>query len=379
MTDAGASSVGAIPVTLLTGFLGAGKTTLLSRMIRDPRFSDSAVIINEFGEVALDHLLVEGVPDDMTVEVTSGCLCCTVRGDIRRALLMLHHRSQQGELPLFSRLIIETTGLADPAPVIQTLMGDHRLARLFQLVAIVTVVDAVNGAATLDNHFEAAKQVAVGDRIVISKTDTEMGREELPELRRMIGGIAPGARIFNVNAPDLDLRALFSDELVFDAAARPQAVLDWLAVDAHEQVHAGEHRHNVVSADAHNHAHHADDNGHSHDVNRHSADIRAFCLTIEQPMSMDAFSLAMELLSANQGPDLLRVKGLIAIDEYPERPVVIHMVQHMVHAPARLDAWPGDDKRTRLVFITRNIDPEPLARFFDSWARSEAKQFISLE
>lgn len=367
MTDNCPHSIGSIPVILLTGFLGAGKTTLLTRLIRDPRFSDTAVIINEFGETALDHLLVQDVPDDMTVEVTSGCLCCTVRGDIRRALIMLNYRAEQGELPLFSRVLIETTGLADPAPVIQTLMSDVGLTRLFQLVAVVTAVDAVNGAHTIINHLEAEKQVAIADRLVITKTDTDAGQVALPALVKMLHGLAPGAAIFDAKAAATDLCALFADQLVFDARAKPQVVLDWLAAEAHEHIDA---------ADSTRHEHHHDQ---YHDINRHSQSIRAFCLTIDEPMEAAAFGSAMELLSANQGPDLLRVKGLVKIAEYPEQPVVLHMVQHMLHVPVRLDRWPSDDKRTRLVFITRNIDPEPLGRFFDSWTNYRPETLTAAE
>lgn len=375
MPKGASATIGTIPVILLTGFLGAGKTTLLTRLIRDPRFSDPAVIINEFGEVALDHLLVEDVPEEMTVEVTSGCLCCTVRGDIRRALLMLHHRAEQGELPLFSRLVIETTGLADPAPVIQTLMGDPGLTRIYQLAAIVTVVDAANGLGTLEAHNEAAKQVAVADRIVITKTDTDAGAAALPTLVAALDERAPGAAVFDASAPELDLRAVFNDTCIFGAAAKPQVVLDWLAAESHVSVHLEDHRARGV---AHAHVHH-DHSSHHHDVNRHSEAIRAFCLTIDQPMDAGAYGFAMELLSANQGPDLLRVKGLVAIADYPDKPVVLHMVQHMLHIPVRLDAWPSGDRRTRLVFITRNIAPEPLARFFDSWTRVECAQPASVE
>jgi len=344
-----------IPVTLLTGFLGAGKTTLVSRLLRDPRFSDTAVVINEFGEVGLDHLLVEHLRDDAVIEMTSGCLCCTVRGDIRQALLMLLHRSEVGEIPLFERLVIETTGLADPAPVIHTLMTDLRLDARFRLARVATVVDAVNGLSTLDAHPEAVKQAAVADHLLISKTDTAEGQARVGELVARLRELAPGAVLKDVNAPAFDPRALADDGGVFDAAAKPAQVLDWLNAEAHAQVHVG-------------HGHHDHDHGgHAHEVNRHSDAIRAFCLTLDRPMSGLGFSFAMELLASHQGPDLLRVKGLIAIDEYPDKPVVVHMVQHMVQAPARLDAWPSEDRRTRLVFITRNIPPQPLAGFFERW------------
>jgi len=354
-----------IPVTLLTGFLGSGKTTLVSRLLRDPRFSDSAVVINEFGEVGLDHLLVEHLRDDAVIEMTSGCLCCTVRGDIRQTLLMLQHRSEAGEIPLFSRIVIETTGLADPAPVIHTLMSDRRLDARFRLARVATVVDAVNGLATLDTHAEAVKQAAVADHLLVSKTDTPEGQAGLAALVARLRELAPGAVVKDVNAPGFDLRALVDDGGVFDATAKPAQVLDWLNAEAHAQVHVG-------------HGHH-EHGAHSHDVNRHSDAIRAFCLTLDRPMSRLGFSFAMELLASHQGPDLLRVKGLVAIDEYPDKPVVVHMVQHMVQAPARLEAWPSDDRRTRLVFITRNIPPEPLAGFFERWTSADPATLTPVE
>lgn len=356
-----------IPITLLTGFLGSGKTTLVSRLLRDPRFSDTAVIINEFGEVGLDHLLVEHVAEDVIVEMTSGCLCCTVRGDIRLALTMLQHRSDAGELPTFSRLIIETTGLADPAPVIHTLISDVQLDARYRLARVLTVVDAVNGLSTLDTHVEAVKQVAVADHLLVSKTDTEAGRKLLPELLLVLRRLAPGAAIEETVAPDFDLRALVDDGGVFDAAAKPAQVLAWLNAEAHSELQVGHH--------SHDHDH----DGPGHDLNRHSSAIRAFCLTLDRPLSRLGFSFAMELLASNQGSDLLRVKGLVAIDEYPDKPIVVHMVQHIVQVPTRLDAWPSEDRRTRLVFITRNLDPARLAGFFESWTRADPAHLATLE
>ncbi|QHL90511.1 GTP-binding protein [Sphingomonas changnyeongensis] len=360
-----------IPVILLTGFLGAGKTSLLSRLLRDPRFSDTAVIINEFGEVGLDHLLVEHLPDEPVVEMTSGCLCCTVRGDVRRALLMLHHRSEAGELPLFSRLIIETTGLADPAPVVHTLLADPRVAARFALAGVVTIVDAVNGQATLAAHREAARQVAIADRLLITKTDLDAGRDALPALCADLARRAPGATIADTRAPDFDLRQAVDGLTGFDAGTRPADVVAWLNAEAYAQnAHqAAAHEHDHSHGHGHDHAHHHD---HAHDVNRHSDDIRAFCLTLDQPLDPAAFAFALELLAAHQGPDLLRVKGLVAITDYPDHPVVIHMVQHLIEPPVRLDAWPGADRRSRLVFITRNIDPARLAAFFADWTGAGA-------
>lgn len=335
-----------LPITLLTGFLGSGKTTLLTRLLRDPRFADTAVIINEFGEIGLDHLLVEAVPDAVvTVTVTEGCLCCTVRGDVTRALLMLLHRSEIGELPLFERVVIETTGLADPAPVIHTITSDPRLTRRFELAGIVTVVDAVNGFATLAKHPEAARQVAVADRVVVTKADLLPIDATLTNAIRDLNRTAPIA-----DAADFDVRDMVEGN-AFAPGERGSDVLAWLAAEAHAE-----------------HDHH-----HDHDITRHGDHIRSFSLAIDQPMTALAFGAALELLAGNQGSQLLRVKGLVAIAEYPDRPVVVHMVQHSIHPLRRLDAWPSDDHRTRLVFITDDLPPEPLAKFFTAWAETGAR------
>jgi G3E family GTPase len=331
-----------IPVTLLTGFLGAGKTTLLAKLIRDPRFSDTALVINEFGDVGLDHVLVDAGPEAI-IEMSSGCLCCTIRGDIRQSLLMLLERSERGEIPLFSRLIVETTGLADPAPVVHTLLADPRLVRRYKLAQIVTVVDAVHGLETIAAHAEAAKQIAVADLLLLSKTDIV---PPSPQLLQVLQALNPMV----TPQAEIDLRLLAGDINRFHIDAKTTDVRGWLAAEA-----------------ANTHAHH-----HGHDVNRHGHDIQAYCLTLDAPISRMAFGMAMELLAANQGADLLRVKGIVKLVEHPDQPVIIHAVQHMMHDPVRLDRWPDDDQRSKLVFIVRNISKSTMEQFFAAWQIAEA-------
>ncbi|MFN3615437.1 MAG: CobW family GTP-binding protein [Rubrimonas sp.] len=342
------------PVTVLTGFLGSGKSTLLSQLLRDPRFSDTAVIINEFGEVALDGALVAHAADQI-VQTTTGCLCCTVRGDISRALLLLAARSDAGELPAFARVAIETTGIADPAPVLQTLMRDPRLARRFVLAGVVTTVDAVTGEATLGRQTEALRQVAVADRIVVTKTDLARdpaSRRDVERLSAALRALNPGAVIVDRHEPDFDLRALFALP-AFDPAAKTMDVRAWLNAGAFD------------APDDHRHHHH------HHDVNRHG-DVRAFCVTLEDPVATGPFTTALELLIARHGEHLLRVKGIACLKERPERPVAFHGVQHVFHDPMILDAWPDQDRRTRMVFITRGLGDAPVRAFFKAWAAAEA-------
>lgn len=347
-----------IPVTLLTGFLGAGKTTLLSRLLRDPRFSDTAVVVNEFGEIALDGALVAHAPDQV-VETTSGCLCCTIRGDIRDTLLRLHAEAAAGRLPVFERLVVETTGLADPAPVIATLIADPRLGRRYALAGVIAVVDAVLGEATIERHAEAMKQAALADRIVLSKTDLAhdpASRGDLDRLCDRLARLNPAAPRIDAKAADFDLRRLMEVE-AFDPAARSLDARRWLNAEAYAQ----EHDH------GHDHAHaHGEGHGH-HDPNRHGPSIRAFCLTLDAPVSTMAFTTALELMISRAGPALLRVKGIVHLAEKPETPVVIHGVQHVFHDPLILPAWPDDDRRTRLVFITDGLDAAMVARFFEAW------------
>ncbi|MEO9899573.1 GTP-binding protein [Nisaea sp.] len=358
-----------IPVILLTGFLGSGKSTLLGRILRDPRFSDTAVVVNEFGEVGLDGFLVEHSLEQ-TVEMTSGCLCCTIRGDVRQTLLSLHRRQAEGKVPAFERLIIETTGLADPAPVLHTLMTEPRLANRYMLGGVVTTVDAVTAEMTLERHAESVKQVAVADRIVLTKTDMVLdptSKSDLEILKSDLQRLNPGARIVDRHDAGFDLRQLF-DTSLYDPATKSIDVQRWLNSEAYEDsesAHADDHQHAHEHDHGHDH-HHEDGHGHHHDINRHGDDIEAFSLVFDEPISSTAFTFALDLLISSKGADLLRVKGILNILDKPETPVVIHGVQHVFHDPVWLDAWPDTDRRSKIVFITRGISKATVKTLFDA-------------
>jgi G3E family GTPase len=338
------------PLTIVTGFLGAGKTSLLNSLLRDPMAAGTLVIINEFGEIGLDHLLVERVDGDMLV-MTSGCLCCSIRGDLIAALEDILRRRDNGRMAPFDRVIIETTGVADPAPVLHTIMTHPYLALRFRLDGVITLIDAVNGSATLDAHEEAVKQAAMADRLILSKTDLLPSGGGLPELRARLAKLNPGAVLLDAAEGQATLEALLNLG-IYDPDQKIPDVRHWLNAEAFaahdDQVHThggGEEGGSHVRA------------GHkAHDVNRHDARIRAFCIRHEEPLSAMALDLFIELLRSAHGPNLLRVKGIVALADDLSRPLIIQGVQHVFHPPLRLPAWPDADHTTRIVFILRDLD-----------------------
>jgi G3E family GTPase len=332
---------GPVPVNVLTGFLGSGKTSLLRRLLQSPLLADAAVLINEFGEVGLDHWLLERL-DDETVLLESGCVCCTIRTDLRDALLDLHERRARGQLPPFRRVVIETTGLADPAPIVQTIRGEPRLRYHYVLGNIVTVVDSVNGPATLRDFPEAAHQVAVADRLVVTKLDLPDAADLTPLLRRL----NPTAPIQALRPEDPAPADLLVQD-VLDPASRDAVVQAWLAHSGHE----------------HEHAPHVG--------------IQAFCISRDEPLDPAAFGLWFTMLLNRHGASILRVKGLLHLQGV-ETPVVIHGVQHVIHEPTHLAAWPGGTAQTQIVLIVKGLPKAQIVRSFEAFMRLGEDQAATL-
>ena len=332
-----------IPFTVLTGFLGAGKTTLLNRLLKDPALAETAVVINEFGEVGLDHLLVEYVSDNMVL-LQSGCLCCTMRGDLVDALETLL-RDLDNRRCTFKRLLLETTGLADPAPVLHTAMSHPYLVLRYRLDGVITVVDAAAGESTLDAH---ARGGEAGRRCRPDRADQDRHCGSSTQRQRIVArlrGLNPAAPILDAAKGEAIAEQLLGSGL-YDPDRKIPDVKKWLAAEAYA---------------AHGHHHH------HHDVNRHDEHISSFVLTADDAIPSGTLEMFLELLRATHGEKLLRVKGIVKLAEMPDTPVVVHGVQHIFHPTARLERWPDDDHRTRLVFITRDLPQRTVRELFEAF------------
>jgi G3E family GTPase len=314
-----------IPVTVLTGFLGSGKTTLLNALLRSPAMEPTAVIVNEYNEVGIDDVLLRDSASN-AVLLGNGCICCSLQEALPVTLETLRADANGGRIPPFRRVVVETTGLANPAPVMQTVMRDPGLTDHFRLGGLIATVDAVNGCRTFDVHAESIHQAAIADRIVITKTDIAP-RDRVEALTQRLGSVNPGAKRLTVVDGHVDPAELL-DVHLFKAGGGID-LDNWLPVDA-------------PATQAHDHA-------------THNHDIATFSVVRDRPIAWEAFAQWLEAVMLRRGPDLLRVKGIVAIAEQPEEPVVIHGVQDVFHPPVSLPRWPTADRRTRLVFITRNI------------------------
>jgi len=373
-----------IPISVLTGFLGSGKTTLLAKLVKRPEMSNTALVINEFGEVGIDHMLVEK-SDESVVVLDSGCLCCTVRSDLADTLRELLKRRYFKEIPQFDRVMIETTGLADPAPILHTLMTDPVIAARYRLDSVITTVDAETGSNTLDKQPESVKQAAVADRLLLTKTDIATP-EKVAALEARIAAINPAADPIRVIQGEINPDLLFGAGL-WDPSKKIPDVAAWLREEAYADGHDHHHHHDHDHGHDHGHEHH--DHGHdhehqehghgphhhqhAHDVNRHDDHIRSFCIRLEEPMDWDRFVDFMEALISTHGDNLLRVKGILNIDG-AKGPVAIHGVQHVFHPPAMLPHWPDSDHGSRIVMICRDIAREPVEKMLKAFLDPDSTQ-----
>ena len=332
------NQINQIPVTVITGFLGSGKTTLLSSILKKKEMQKTAVIINEFGEIGLDHALIEHT-DENIVELQSGCICCTIQGDLNKTLIDLFDKMMNGKVSSFNRILIETTGLANPVPIIHTLMSSIELIRIYSLDGVITVVDSINGEKTLDLHEESLKQLALAEKIILSKTDI-VDKDEIKSLVYRIKEINPVSQIIFSKFGNIPLEEIFGLG-AYDPYKKSADVKNWLAAEKYKDK-----------------KHH-----HHHDVNRHNENIRAFSMMSENPVNMIAFSFFRDMITAALGANLLRMKGIVNIAG-EERPAVIHGVQHIFHPVQWLETWPDNDRRTKLVFITQNIKKKQIEDFF---------------
>jgi G3E family GTPase len=323
-----ASEAEAIALHVVTGFLGSGKTTLINRLLRARELADTLVIVNEWGEIGLDHLLFEAVAGEV-ISLEAGCLCCTLRGDLVDRLADLARRRERKALAPFARVVLETTGLADPAPILRALTADPFLATRYRLGGVATLVDAVNGLTTLDAHGEARRQIAFADRIGLTKTDliaAPLRAARLKSLRAAIRDLNPFAPMADVAAGEFGAAEFLTEAIEVSLADAPTSAL----------AHA------------------------------HAPSIRAYAFSAQRPIGAPEFARFQTLLHAMLGPRLLRLKGLVALAEHPDEPLVVNGAQQVLHAPRRLAAWPDGDRTTRVVAIVDGVERALVERLWSA-------------
>jgi G3E family GTPase len=363
-----------IPVTLVTGFLGSGKTTLINAALRSNELAKTVVVVNEFGEVGLDHQLFASSSDAVVV-LENGCLCCTIRSDLVGTLNSLHYARQAGEIPAFDNVVIETSGLAEPSPVLQAFLSEPTLDGLYRVASVLALVDAVNWPGTSEAHDESVRQVALADQIRITKLDMVIGDRQNGSARMRLGlrRINPSAEIAEVDwSSDVVAKLLTSSG--FDSANSQADPRPWLNVEAYQNT---VHDHDGCDGDDHHEHDH-----HEHDTARQSPGhhlegkgIENFVLTRESPLVREEVQFLLDGIAQNLGPALLRVKGFVNIAEEPGRPAVIQGAQHLLHTMTWLDRWPDADHRTRIVFITQGIPRDTLKDILDLLDRVSARTF----
>ena len=336
-----------LPVTLLTGFLGSGKTTLLNQLIRQlPR---TAVVMNEFGEISLDHDLLEKMEGPMAV-LSGGCVCCTVSGSLSPTLKNLYMARERGDIPSFERVVIETTGIADPAPILDTLLNDPWVRARFRMDGVVTTVDAVLGEAQLDSYFEAMRQVAVADRLILTKTDLARP-EDLSALKQRLAKLNPAAEQLAAVRGEMDFGRIL-DLGLFNARDKIPDVQKWLNEQRYKPVKAGTAMGKMPDSDA-----------------GHDQRIRAFSVVIDDPVPLAGLQAALEMLVSFRSEYLLRFKAIVNIAGHA-KPTVLHGVQHVLYPEVELENWPSDDHRSRFVFIVRDMDPEFVAKVLEDFTQA---------
>lgn len=338
-----------IPVIIITGFLGSGKTTVLNCLLKKPDLESTAVIINEFGEIGIDHLLVETSTEQL-IEMNNGCICCTIRGDLSDKLQSLAMWLETGRIPSIERVIVETTGLADPAPIMHTLMTDEDLLRRYELSHVATIVDAVSGASTLDRFPEAVKQVAVADSIIVSKLDLVKklsSHEAFLAYKRRLKNINPRAKFYESKHGKVEISAIIP--AVLDSEyTHIDGFSQWLDVAENVQTK------NKHEASCHKHE------------QRHEG-IKTFLVETDKPLDTETFNNFLQELVIEFGENILRMKGIICTQQKPSQPAVIQSVQHVFFPIYWLDAWPDNDRSSKLVFITQGLDPENIVSKFDDY------------